>query len=123
MGDDLRRLLRRTARAAEDRPSFLAATFARYRAIEQIDALELARLLSVAPVRLDELAICLRPRADHFREDVAAVAARFGADAGALAAIVREVDAFDAIAEAIPANPLAAARDADEDGPTPEDES
>ena len=122
MGDDLRRLLRRTAHAAADRPNFLAATFARYRAIEQIDAIELARRLAVPPVLLNELALCLRPRPDRFREDVVAIATRFAADAGELAAIIREVDAFDAMTDAAPGNRLAAARDADEDGSTSEDE-
>jgi hypothetical protein len=121
--DDLRRLLRRTARAAEEEPAFLAAVFARYRAIERIDDAELARRLRVAVDRLDDLAIALRPRPDLFRQDVAAIATRFDADAGALAAIVRQVDAVAALAGDSSARLLAAARDADEDTPPPEDES
>jgi hypothetical protein len=117
MADDLRRLLRRTARAAEDRGLLLAAVFARYRAAEGVDDMEMARRLGVTPDRLDEIAICRRPRPDRFRDDVATIAARFSADPAALAGIIRLVDALDAFAATTPRNFLAAARDAeDKDG-------
>jgi hypothetical protein len=117
MGDGLARLLRRTVRAAEASPVFLAAVFARYRAVEGLDDAEVAGRLGVTVNRLDELAICRRPRPELFRQDVAAIATRFGADSGALAAIVRQVDGLERFA-ATPAPGLLAARDAD-DEPTP----
>ncbi len=118
MGDELTRLLRRTVRAAEASPVFLAAVFARYRAVEGLDDAEFACRLGVAVDRLDELAICRRPRPDRFRQDVSAIAARFGADPGALAAVVRQVDALETFAATPVPGLLAAARDAD-DEPAP----
>jgi hypothetical protein len=123
MSDDLTRLLRRTVRAAEGYPIFLAAVFARYRAAERIDDGELARRLAVDPDRLDALALCRRPRPDRFAQDAKAIATRFGADTGALAAIIRQVDALDAFAAASSSSQLAAARDADDEPPIPEGES
>jgi hypothetical protein len=123
MADDLTRLLRRTTRAAEGFPIFLAAVFARYRAAERIDDGELARRLAIDPQQLDALALCRRPRPDRFAQDVTAIATRFGADAGALAAIVRQVDALGAFVGASSANQVVAARDADDEPPAPEGES
>lgn len=121
MDERLTRLLHRTARAAEASPVFLAAVFARYRDTEQIDDAELARRLGVAAERLPELALCRRPRPEAFRQDVAAIALRFGAGAAALAGIVRQVDALGAFAASAPPGLLAAARDAEEE-PTAEGE-
>jgi hypothetical protein len=117
MGNVLSGPLRRTARAAESRPGFLAAAFARYRAVERIDEAELAHRLRIGGERLPELSLCLRPRPDRFRQDVAAIALRFGADVGALASLIRQVDAFDEIEEEDPRSLLAAARDVPEDAP------
>ncbi|HEY7030664.1 MAG TPA: hypothetical protein VH482_05010 [Thermomicrobiales bacterium] len=121
MADDLSRLFERTARAAEASPDFLAAVFARYRDAECVDEADVARRLGVAADRLSELALCLRPRPVLFRQDVEAIAARFGIDAAALAGMIRHVDALDAFA--LPATPrmLTAARDAEDDR-SPEDE-
>src|SRR5262245_59273956 len=115
MADDVTRLLRRTVRAAETSPVFLASVFACYRATKGTDDAELARRLGVAAERLDELALCRRPRAELFRQDVAAVATRFGADAGALATVIRQVDALEAFAVPGASRVLAAARGVDDE--------
>jgi hypothetical protein len=115
MGDHRSRLFRRAARAAENRPGFLAAVFAWYRAVERIDEAELARRLAIGADRLPELSLCLRPQHDRFRQDVAAIAIRFGADVGVLASLIRQIDALDEIGEKEPKNLLAAARDVEED--------
>jgi hypothetical protein len=114
VADDPTRLLRRTARAAEASPVFLAAVFSRYRAAACVDEAELARRLGVAVDRLPELALCLRPRPALFRQDVYAIALRFGADARALAMVIRHVAALNAFAASSPPRMLVAARgDAD----------
>jgi hypothetical protein len=117
LGNERGRVFRRTARAAETRSGFLAAVFAQYRAVEQIDDVELAYRLTIGTDRLAALSLCLRPRSDCFGQDVAAISRRFGADAGALASVIRQIDALDKIGECSPTNLLAAARDAGGDEP------
>ena len=47
------------------------------------------RLAELPPDELPRLALCLRPRPDHFAEDVAALAAQVGCSPRALADLVR----------------------------------
>ncbi|HEX2094532.1 MAG TPA: hypothetical protein VHG28_19160 [Longimicrobiaceae bacterium] len=94
-------LLQRAAERAAERPAYLGWVLSRYLDLEGLDwpavAAALGRSVDFAP-----LALCLRPRPDHFAADVRAVAERFDLDAGALARIVRTVDAVDAMAREAP---------------------
>jgi hypothetical protein len=90
---------RLAARLTDDRTS-LAWVFARYQAAEDLDDLALARQLAVAPELLARIAICGLPRPDHFREDVTAIAERFGVDRGQLARIVRQTQALETLYQA-----------------------
>lgn len=126
MTDDLtRRLLCRAAAQAEARPAYLAAIFARYRAIERLDNEGIARQLGIAPDRLCALALCLRPRAESFLADVAAIAGKFGIAPGRLAAVIRHVDALAALGNNAAADrqTLAAAREAEDEPVQPEDDA
>ena len=116
MDNEANPIYRRAAAMAELHPGFLASHFARYRAAERIDEAELACRLRIDVVQLPELSLCLRPRPDRFRQDVATIALRFGADVGALASLIRQVDALDEIAEEDPRSLLAAARDVWDEG-------
>jgi hypothetical protein len=109
-------LMCRAARAAERRPAFLASVFATYRAVEQIDEHGLARILNIPPEQVCGLALCLRPRAEVFREDVQRIAERFHVDPQTLAGIIRHVEAIEAIQAAGMGKGqiAAAARDAEE---------
>jgi hypothetical protein len=82
--------LRRSAfRLSARTPAFVGYWLARLRERERLSEDDLARRLGVSGGRLDELALCLSPRADHFDHDLHAIAARFAADPAVLAAVVR----------------------------------
>lgn len=82
--------LRRSAfRLSARAPQFVGYWLARLRERERLSDDELARRLGVSGGRLDELALCLSPRAGHFDRDLHAVAARFSVDPAVLAAVVR----------------------------------
>lgn len=82
--------LRRSAfRLSARIPAFVGYWLARLRERERLSDDELARRLGVSGGRLDELALCLTPRADQFDHDLHAIAAAFAADPAVLAAIVR----------------------------------
>lgn len=80
-----RSAFRRTART----PAFVGYWLARLRERERLSDDDLARRLGVSGGRLDELALCLTPRADHFDHDLHAIAAEYAADPAVLAALVR----------------------------------
>ncbi len=82
--------LRRSAfRLTAGNSLFVGYWLARLRERERLSEDDLARRLGVLGGRLDELALCLAPRADHFDHDLHAVAAAFAADPAVLAALVR----------------------------------
>lgn len=109
-------LMCRAARAAERRPAFLASVFAAYRAAEQLDEHGLARILDIPLEQVCGLALCLRPRAESFHEDVQRIAERFHVAPQTLAGIIRHVEAIAAIQAAGKGKGqiAAAARDAEE---------
>jgi hypothetical protein len=92
------RLLAYTAQHAKARPEYLAWVLARYVEREHLSEGELARRLGIAPHDLPHLALCLRPRADHFADDVRQISARFNIDPSALATVVRLVESIAALA-------------------------
>lgn len=82
--------LRRSAfRQSARTPAFVGYWLARLRERERLSDDELARRLGVSGSRLDELALCLTPRADQFDHDLHAIAAEYATDPAVLAAVVR----------------------------------
>jgi hypothetical protein len=91
------RLLDYAAQRAKARPDYLGWILARYVERERISEAELATRLRCAPPDLPRLALCLRPRAEHFAEDIRQIGAKFHIDATALAGVVRLVESFEAL--------------------------
>lgn len=108
-------LICRAATAAEARPRFLAATFARYRTAEGLDNAALADHLGLSADRFCALALCLRPRPSSFRDDIMALADKMEMNPARLAAVIRQVEVLEALAGETLATEsfLAAARDND----------
>jgi hypothetical protein len=75
---------------------------ARYVEREHLSEAELAQRLGIAAHNLPHLALCLRPRADHFIDDVRQVSTKFHIDATALAGIVRLVESIETLAASSP---------------------
>ena len=109
------------ARRVRDDPFFLASALQDYARSERLDRQALADVLACPVEALAPLGLCRRPRPDPplFRRDVDRIAARFGADAEALAEIVRRADALDALRRTAAGERglLMAARDREEDEP------
>ncbi|MBW0000058.1 MAG: hypothetical protein JO015_13235 [Verrucomicrobia bacterium] len=82
-------LMFRAARRARTRPPFMAWPLARFQEQQGWSGPQLAAYLGLPPDRLPRLALCLRPRADHRAEDVAAIAARVGCSPSALATLLQ----------------------------------
>jgi hypothetical protein len=71
----------------------VAWALARVQAREGLCHEALAAWLGLATVDLPRLALCLRPRPDHWAEDLAQIATRFGLAPEPLAAILSPVEA------------------------------
>lgn len=115
------------ARVATD-PSFLAHALAEYARSESMDDAGLAAALGCAITELAKLRLCGVPRTepDHFRADVASIAARFGMDAATLAGVVRRGQSLARLRQAHTAGEpgfLLAARDDIRDSPPPPEEA
>jgi hypothetical protein len=94
-------ILMRAARRASARTEYLGWLLARYRQIENCSEPELAKRLGVSTADFPRMALCLRPRSKHFAADVSEIAEKFGLDNSELAAVVRLVEAAEAI-QALP---------------------
>jgi hypothetical protein len=92
------RLLAYTVQRAKVRPEFMAWVLARYVEQEQISENELVQRLGMTAPDLPHLALCLRPRADHFIDDVRQISAKFHIDPTALATVLRLVESFETLA-------------------------
>jgi hypothetical protein len=66
----------------------------RHRRAERLRLAELARKLGLAMDGLVLLSLCRTPREDHFREDLEVICRRTGADATALAQVLRQEQAL-----------------------------
>ena len=112
------------AKAAGD-PFFLGSLLAEYAKVEGLTDDQLAAQLGCPVGSLTMIRLCRAPRPDPdgFRADVERVAERFGADAGKLAAVVRQVEGTVRLRQAGPAAAEAgyflAARDPDPPGDEP----
>lgn len=117
------------ARRAEGESFFLASVLAAFAQSEGLDDAGLAAHLGCRVEELVMLRLCRAPRTDPpgFREDIVAVAERFGLDAGRLAEAVKRGRVVLRLREAGPSagGSLLAARDheekppAEDPGPTP----
>jgi hypothetical protein len=123
------RLLEYAAQRAGTRPEYLGWVLARYVEREHIPEGELATRLGITSHDLPRLALCLRPRAEHFADDVRQISTKFHIDATALAGIVRLVESLETLAATHPTKPsadagmLMAARARKRSRQTQEDES
>ena len=113
----------RAARRASQQPFFLASVLRAYQEANSLDDDGLAQLLSCAPAELPRLALCRRPAAEPaaFAADLDHLTQRFNLDGGQLAAVVRQVDALQAMRQHLAVGDqatgsLRAARDRDEEG-------
>lgn len=97
MTDRQAELLARAAERASTRPEYLGWVLARYMESEALAWPEVAAMLGTSEPST-RLALCLRPRPEHFAEDVNAIAAQLRLDAAALGRIVRLVDTLRAMA-------------------------
>ena len=87
------------ARRVRHDPFFLASALADYARTEQLDEGGLASRLGCSLDDLGPLRLCRRPRSDPalFRQDVAAIAARFKVNGDVIAEAVRRADAIAAM--------------------------
>jgi hypothetical protein len=92
------RLVAYTAQRARARPEYLAWVLARYAELEHVAEGELAQRLGIAAHDLPLLALCLRPRAEHFAADVRQISTKFGINPAALATVVNLVDSVEVLA-------------------------
>jgi hypothetical protein len=97
MKPDAGALIRRAAERARARPEFLGWVLARYEELKMQPGESLREPLRVAEEDWPRLQLCLRPRPEAFLDDVTRIAAAFGADRSALAAVVRRVEAVEAV--------------------------
>jgi hypothetical protein len=92
------RLLAHTAQRAKARPEYLASVLERYVELEHLSAEQLARRLGITAHDLPRLALCLRPRTDHFADDVRQISTKFNINPAVLATVVRLVESAEALA-------------------------
>lgn len=90
-------LLERLAQRCEAHDWALGAVFGRYCDVEHQGRESLASHFGCSLETLRWMSVCRRPRNDHFADDVRAVAERFKVSATKLAAIVRRVEAVEAL--------------------------
>jgi hypothetical protein len=97
------RLLEYAAHRAKSRPEYLGWILTRYIEQEHISEAELATRLGIISQDFLRLALCLRPRAEHFADDIRQISTKFHIDATALAGIVRLVESLETLAATNPA--------------------
>jgi hypothetical protein len=96
------RLLDHAAQRAKARPDYLGWVLARYIERKCISEAELATRVGSTPHDLPRLALYLRPRAEHFADDIRQISTKFHIDATALAGIVRLVESLETLAATNP---------------------
>jgi hypothetical protein len=96
------RLLEYAAQRAKARPEYLGWILTRYIEREHISEAELATRLGSTHHDLPRLALCLRPRAEHFADDIRQISTKFHIDATALAGIIRLVESLETLAATTP---------------------
>jgi hypothetical protein len=91
-----------TAQRAKARPEYMAWVLAQYVEREHISEEELTGRLGIAAHNVPHLALCLRPRPDHFAADVTQISTKLNIDTTVLAGIVRLVESFETFAATSP---------------------
>lgn len=91
---DVDRHLARFARRLRNDTSFMSGVLAVYQMQEHLSDEALAEQLQITPPMLSRLALCRRPQADRFAEQVRQIAAYIGVNAAALAQMIRQVEAL-----------------------------
>ncbi len=91
------RLLAHAARRTRSHPAYLGWVLHRYGELENRSADDLAKLLGMSALDLPRLSLCLRPRTDHFADDIRQIREKFNMDAAALAGVIRLVESVAAI--------------------------
>jgi hypothetical protein len=92
-------LLRGAADRARNRSEFLASVFARYEEMEGTTEDRVRKQLGATVADWSRLQLCLKPRMNTFLQDVTQIAAEFGLDRAALAAVIRRVEAVEIVRE------------------------
>jgi hypothetical protein len=95
-------LLDYAAQRTKARPDYLGWVLTRYIEREHVSEAGLATRLGITPHDLPRLALCLRPRAEHFADDIRQISTWFHLDATALAGIVRLVESIETLAATHP---------------------
>ena len=99
MSDKPAESLARAARRAGAQPFFLASILQAYQLTNSLDDLAFAELLGCTLNDLPRLGLCRRPIADAstFATDIAHLEARFHLNGDQLAAVIRQIDALQAL--------------------------
>jgi hypothetical protein len=85
------------AQRASANPEYLGWILTRYAELEYITEETLAQRLGLEGRDLSHLALCLRPRAEHFADDVRQISTKFNIDSATLASVVRLVESVEAL--------------------------
>jgi hypothetical protein len=91
------RVFTHAAGRARVHPQYLGWVLGRYQELENHSEYDLMKALGVSSQDLLRLYLCLRPRADHFAEDITQISVKFNIDAMTLANIVRLVESVEVI--------------------------
>ena len=91
------KILAHAVERANNHPGYLGWIFERYMAIEKISERGLLRLLGGSTLDLSRLELCLRPRQDHFANDIEQIATKFNLESATLANVVRLVESVHAM--------------------------
>jgi hypothetical protein len=91
---DRKQLWRSVLRLTGRDPGRVGCWLSRHRRSERLRWADLARRLGVTMGRFVLLALCRTPRDDQFRDDLETICARTGAEAGALARLLRQEQAL-----------------------------
>ena len=95
-------LLKRLADRLSSDPAYMASALSVFQKTERIDHGGLARLLGTTAPMLARMAICKRPdpSSERFADDVRQIARYTACDAGALAGLLRQINALQRLSEA-----------------------
>jgi hypothetical protein len=110
--------LERAAERSSERPWTLGAVLDEFGRTEGMAREEVAAFLGCGVETLQWLALCRKPDADAFAEDVWRIAERFAVDASKLAQLIRKTEAISALRQTKAPEEdalLLAARDRDEE--------
>jgi hypothetical protein len=91
-------LLARAATRTATRPEFLGWVLDRFVHLEDLSNAELAKRLTLNSVDFARLALCLRPRDQHFESDIREICRKFSIESQPLAEVIRLVDSVHTMA-------------------------